>query len=162
MGIEAERNRHWASPPANNAIVDPSNFKMGELNFSSALSGLDRLASVCPPSFQWDQSKGQCLAECKSGPSTNRTKAIDFGGPGWCIEDNCTNGFYKGSVFSLALGGPLLNAEGFDKKYLKNQANVCYPSVLACPSGKTFDRLSLYCSDQPVPKADSWGVFNRG
>jgi hypothetical protein len=95
---------------------------------------------------------------------TNRTKASDFGGPGCCIEDDCTDGFYKGKVASIQLrtGEQLFNGEGVDTTNLSTKT-VCYPTqtMLACPSGKTFDRLSLYCSDQPVPKANGWGVFIR-
>lgn len=161
--IKAEQQRHWGSPPTNNTLVTSPPETSGVPAASSYFANfnLDFGAKLCPPSFQWDQNKGQCLAACTSGPSTNRTKELDFGGPGWCIEDKCADGFYAGTVFSMEPGGQLVNGTGVDAQHMKNKATVCYPSQLACPSGKTFDRLSLYCSDQPVPKANDWGVFYR-
>ena len=161
--IKAEQQRHWGSPPTNNTLVTSPPETSGVQAASSYFANfnLDFGAKLCPPSFQWDQNKGQCLAACTSGPSTNRTKELDFGGPGWCIEDKCADGFYAGTVFSMEPGGQLLNGTGVDAQHMKNKATVCYPSQLACPPGKTFDRLSLYCSDQPVPKANDWGVFHR-
>lgn len=165
---------------ANTAVAIGS--AIGQINLHNELSGLSRLKatppdatssesspyisdfgtlrSVCPTSLTWDESKGQCLAPCKSPLTTNRTKATDYGGPGWCIEDDCTDGFYKWTVVSLKPGGQLFNGEGVAVPP-DMTAKVCYPNdaVLTCPSGKTFDRLSLYCSDQPVPKKNDWGVF---
>jgi len=91
----------------------------------------------------------------------------DCVGPGWCIEDECEEGFTKQTVY---LGkyqythdnpdqvvppsefNPRTSSRKQNTFIITKTENVCVPSqvITECPSGKTFDRLLLYCSDKPV------------